>query len=199
MNHYTMLQSAIPDIYLKSFIQACTAKLEYFIESPTLLGENKLHSIDAIDEVFDLNNSTEFKTLAITINPYQRVHLFFLEKMIELHNLKPGTGVDFTVYKNEFPKYVEEYLTVKPNETPYSTKNSYNGYHGQKATVNYLLEFNTFLPDLKTIPEFADETIDYMQAAQDDGANYRDFYDDATKAKVAEVFAEDLAGYGYKF
>ena len=59
------------------FLQACSQKLEYFIDTKTLLGGEAIHPINEIDEIFDLSNSEEFKTIAVKINPFKRVVLHY--------------------------------------------------------------------------------------------------------------------------
>jgi hypothetical protein len=194
-----MLQSAIPNTYLRDFMQACNTKLEYFIDSETLLGENKIHHIGDIDAVFDLNGSEEFKTFAIKINPFKRMVLFYHDKVMSFDTIHPLDNVDYRPYKHDFPAFVEFFLSDAAAKPELNRKNSHAMYDNGIVKVNYMIEFDSFLSDLKEIPEFATETVNYMLKAWQDVANYQELYDEATKAKVAEVFADDIRTYGYEF
>jgi hypothetical protein len=192
-----MLPSALPGPYLTDFMEACHTKLEHFMTADTMMGEDKIIHLADIDESMNLVEN-DIKTFAIKINPYKRIYLWYLDAVNIVH---PDWVVDFTSLKGDFPRFVEEYLTVIPEfpKTYYDVQNSYPLYYGDTVEVDYLIEFDNFLEDVKQIPEFSTDTINYLQQAQDDVSDYKDYYTDAAKAKVAEVFAIDIENYGYTF
>jgi hypothetical protein len=200
MVHYTLLQDAIPSVFNIDFLQACSQKLEYFIDTKTLLGGEDVHSITVIDEIFDLSNSEEFKTIAIKVNPFKRVVLHYLA----YNNYPPEEYSDSEYYTQftdnaDFDKFVEHYFSPDNLEGP--LLNSCDFYFTDNLSVTYLLEFDTFATDVRQIPEFSTvENTDYFHVAQDLSADYRSYYTtQATIDKVAQVYAKDLAKYGYTF
>jgi hypothetical protein len=204
MTHYTLLQTAIPREYLLPFVQACSTHLEYFVTSDDLLGDQVIHPITEIHEIFDLT-SNEFKTIAVRINPYKRVVLHYLKSMNPAVDTERKAGpnyVDYTGCKN-LTEFVDLYLS--PTNPTYATQNSLNAAPfytsgDGKLTVSYLLDFDTFNTDVRTIPEFATvEDVDYLAVAHEACAGYKELYTDAAKLKVAEVFAVDIATWNYTF
>jgi hypothetical protein len=201
MVHYTLMQIAIPEPYKNKFLRACSDKLEYFIDAKTILGPGT-HSLAEVDAVFDLSSSEEFKTIAVKINPFKRVVLDFLA--IKL-NLSLGTNDDRLAYyaalpdMDDFNKFVEAHFAdANPDKSPLINSSPY--YFTDTLSVDYLLEFDIFADDVKRIPEFKDEPdTDYMKTAQDDTKDYKSMYSPASVSKVTEVYAVDLAKYGYTF
>jgi hypothetical protein len=200
MVHYTLMQDAIPSVFNIDFLQACSQKLEYFIDTKTLLGGEAIHPINEIDEIFDLSNSEEFKTIAVKINPFKRVVLHYFA-----YNNYPAEEYSDSEYytqftdTDDFDKFVEHYFSPDNLEGPLVNSSDY--YFTDKLSVTYLLEFDTFATDIKQIPEFSTvENTDYFHVAQDLSADYRSYYTtQATIDKVAQVYAKDLAKYGYTF
>jgi hypothetical protein len=180
-------------------MQGCHSKLEYFIDGETLLGEGKVHNIGDIDAVFDLNNSEEFKTFAIKINPYKRMVLFYLDKVSAYDSVHPLDNIDYTPYKGDFDSFLAFFFSDAAAKPELNRKNSYGLYENGSVRVDYLIEFDSFLSDLKQIPEFANESTNYMLKAWQDVGDYRSYYTDETKQLIATIFAEDIAGYGYEF
>jgi len=201
MRHYTLMQLVVPEPYKNKFVRACADKLEYFIDAKTILGSG-VHSLADVDAIFDLGNSEEFKTIAIKVNPFKRVVLDFLSINLNLGVEMNDTRLDY--YRQfddvtDFNKFVEYHFSEEnPDKTPLLNTSAF--YFTDTLSVDYLLEFDTFATDVKAIPEFSAETdTDYMKNAQDDTATYRTRYNQASIDKVTEVYAADLAKYGYTF
>ena len=204
MTHYTLLQYAIPREYMTTFVQACNNKLEYFVTADDLLGEKENHPITEIHEIFDLT-SNEFKTIAVRINPYERIVLFFKSK----------TNADFDAQLKLSPDYVDymgcktltEFIALylDPANPTYATQNAVNTApfyttDTGKLSVSFLLDFTAFNTDIRTIPEFAEVAdVDYLAEAHKDCEGYAALYTEADKLKVAEVFAVDIAAWNYTF
>jgi hypothetical protein len=204
MTHYTLMQYAIPREYMLPFIQACNTHLEYFITSDDLLGEQDLHPITEIHEIFDLT-SNEFKTIAVRINPYIRMVLFYKNRINPDLDSQWKTGpnyVDYTGCKS-LTEFLDLYLS--PENPNFLSQNSVNAapfYVSEdgKIKVSYLLDFDTFNTDVRTIPEFASvDNVDYLAGAHAECEGYKALYTEADKLKVADVFAVDIATWNYTF
>jgi len=204
MTHYTLMQYAIPREYMLPFVQACYTHLEYFVSADDLLGEKENHPISAVHEIFDLT-SNEFKTIAVRINPYLRMVLFYKSKTNPVLDAQAKTNSDYVDYMGckTFSEFVVAYLN--PTNKNYLTQNSVNTAPycetvDGKIKVNYLLDFANFNTDVRTIPEFATvENVDYLAEAHAACEGYQALYSDADKARVAEVFAVDIAAWNYTF
>jgi hypothetical protein len=201
MTHYTLLQYAMPREYVLPFIAACNTHLEYFITADDLLGHEDIHPLPEINEIFDLN-SEEFKTIAILINPYKRMVLFYKNRTNPVIDAQFKLGpdyVDYTVCKT-FSEFLNLYLN--PSNPNYSTMNALTAapFFSGTLQVNYQLDFDNFNTDVRSIPEFANLTdVDFLAQAHAACADYKELYTDADKAKVAEVFAVDIAKWNYTF
>lgn len=206
MNHYTLMQIVIPKAFVQKFTHACQTTIDYFITSETLLGKNKIHTLNDLDEVFDLKNNPEFKTIGVRINPYKRMVLYYKNKtdpVLDQGWKDNPNYVDYTGCKT-FSKFLE--LFLDPSNINYNayTCNALNIAPYVKTTdgklsINYLLDFDTFTDDIKAIPEFADTTVDYLFEAHAACEGYESLYTESDKAKVAKVFALDIATFDYKF
>jgi hypothetical protein len=204
MTHYTLMQYAIPREYMLPFIQECNTRLEYFVTADDLLGEQDSHPITEIHEVFDLTTE-EFKTIAVRINPYKRVVLFYKSKtnpILDVQWKSDPNYVDYTACKT-FTEFLDLYLS--PENPNFGSQNSVNTapffMSAEKSlAVSYLLDFDTFNIDVKTIPEFATvDNVDYLAEAHAACEGYQALYSDADKLKVADIFAVDIATWNYKF
>jgi hypothetical protein len=198
ITHYTLMQSAMPRDYVKPFILACTERMDYFITSEDLLGEDDAHPITKINEIFDLSLA-DFKTIAIKINPYKRIALFYT--YYKSREVDP----EYTNYTEcaTLTEFLDMYLST--HNPTYYMENSVNAslYYtspDNSITVSYLLEFDTFNTDVKTIPEFQNVTdVNYLAEAYANLEGWKELYTEADKARVAEVFATDIATWNYTF
>ena len=204
MTHYTLLQYAIPRVYMAPFVQACHAKLEYFVTADDLLGDIEIHPLSEINDIFDLT-SEEFKTILFLINPYKRMVLFYKDKTTKEWDAQSKRGtenlyVDYTVCKT-FTEFLDLYLS--PTNPNYSTQNALNAapyLSNIPVQPSYVLDFDNFNTDVRTIPEFANVAdVDYLAEAHKACEGYKDLYTDADRLKVAEIFAADIAKWDYKF
>jgi hypothetical protein len=204
MTHYTLLQYAIPREYMLHFVQACNTNLEYFVSADDLLGEQENHSINSVHEIFDLTSS-EFKTIAVRINPFKRMALFYKSKTNPILDAQWKMGpnyVDYTGCKS-LTEFLDLYLS--PENPNYSSQNSVNTAPfyvsaDSNLAVSYLLDFDNFNVDVRTIPEFATiENVDYLAEGHAACEDYKALYTEADKLKVAEVFAVDIAAWNYTF
>jgi hypothetical protein len=112
----------------------------------------------------------------------------------------------------------EEWLIAYPNEiqqnwfsreylpdNPKFERNSLNtnGLYidpDSEIQVSYMLDFDNFNTDIRTIPEFSTLTdVDYLAEAHALCAGYKDLYTESAKQRVAEVFAQDIATWNYTF
>jgi hypothetical protein len=191
------MQNAMPRDYVTPFITACNDKLNYFITADELLGYDDAHPISELNEIFDLS-LPEFKTMAIKINPYKRIALFYDYYVSRIPD------PDYTNYTEctTLTEFLDIYLNT--NNPTYLTENSVNAsliYISGNITVSYLLDFDTFNTDVKTIPEFQNVTEDYLTEAYAklEGDGWKELYTDADKARVAEVFAKDIVTWNYTF
>lgn len=202
MNHYTLMQCAIPKEQMISFITACNNNLDYFITVDDLLGDSEPHSLAEVNEIFDLADP-QFKTIAIRINPYKRLVLAYLKSINPVVDAERKAGpnyVDYTVC-NTLSEFVDLYLNPENPNFGFNGLNVAPFYAPiNNISVTYMLEFDTFNTDVKSIPEFAIlEDVDFLADAHAACANYKDLYTEASKAKVAEVFAVDIATWNYTF
>jgi hypothetical protein len=196
--HYTLMQSAMPRDYVKPFIQACNDKMQYFITSEDLLGEDEAHPITKLNEIFDLSLA-DFKTIAIKINPYKRIALFYV------YYKSCPVDPEYTNYTGcaTLTEFLDMYLNT--HNPTYYIENSVNAseYYtipDSGITVSYLLEFDTFNTDVKTIPEFQNvDDVNYLAEAYAKLEGWKELYTDADKSRVAEVFATDIATWNYTF
>lgn len=204
MTHYTLLQYAIPREYMLHFVQACNTHLEYFVSADDLLGEQDNHPITEVHEIFDLT-SNEFKTIAVRINPFKRMVLFYKSKTNSVLDAQWKTGpnyVDYTGCKS-LTEFLDLYLS--PENPNYGSQNAVNTAPFYESTdsnlaVSYLLDFDNFNVDVRTIPEFATvDNVDYLSEAHAACEGYKVLYTEADKLKVAEIFAVDIATWNYTF
>ena len=201
MTHYTLLQYAIPRGAMLPFITACNTNLEYFITADDLLGHDSIHSLSDINDIFDLTNE-EFKTISVLINPYKRMVLFYKNRINPEEDAQFKLGpnyVDYTACKT-FSEFLNLYLD--PTNPNYSIHNSVSvlPFLTGSIEVSYELDFDNFNTDIRNIPEFATvENVDFLAEAHAACADYQELYTDADKAKVAEVFAADIARWNYTF
>jgi len=201
MKHYTLLQYAIPKEYMLSFITACTDTLDYFITADDLLGHESIHSLATINEIFDLSNH-EFKTIAVLINPYKRMVLFYKNRIKPEVDAQFKLGPNYVDYTgcNTFSEFLTLYLD--PSNPNYSAHNSVivAPFLEGSIPVSHELDFDNFNTDIKQIPEFANiDNVDFLAEAHAACSDYQELYTDADKAKVAEVFATDIAKWNYTF
>lgn len=202
--HYTLMQYAIPREYMLPFVQACNDNLEYFVTADDLLGDMDSHPITEINDIFDLT-SEEFKTIAVRINPFKRMVLFYKSKtnptLDALWKMGPNY-VDYTVCKT-FTEFLDLYLsTNNPNYSSHNAVNIAPFYISADSSVSisYLLDFDNFNVDIRTIPEFANVAdVNYLAEAHAACSDYQELYTEADKLKVAEVFAVDIAAWNYTF
>jgi hypothetical protein len=196
VNIYTLLQFPIPGRHTE-LINALHLHLDYCVEANVLLSDG-IHPITGIDDVFDLKNNNEVKTIAIKLNPYKRIVLWF--KYVVEKGIMYGYGnIDYSSYK-KFSDFVDYYLSdaIPPEEG--ALLNMVDLYYADGLEPNYLLEFDTLATDIKQIPEFANvENTDYLAQDYQDSLDYKSYYDDSTKAKVEAAYAKDFAKFGYTF
>lgn len=200
MTHYTMMQTPVPRTYQNEFMAACYVNLTNFNTSFTLLGGEGIHSLQDIGGVVDLS-SDSIKTIGITINPYKRMVLNYFMIMDPETNRTLYNEYDYSNCKT-FPEFVKEFLD--PANPSYLLGNSNNVASYYKPTngpsVDYLLEFDTFETDIRSIPEFANSTnLDCFQKARQALTGFESLYDEESKQMVATVFAEDIAYWNYTF
>jgi hypothetical protein len=192
------MQSAIPRDYVKPFILECTNKLDLFITTEDLFGHDGAHPLTEVNQIFDLS-LPDFKTIAIKINPYKRIALFYAYyKSCEV-------DPDYTNYTEcaTLTEFLDMYLD--PSNPTFNTENSVNVFPfytipDSSLTISYLLDFDTFNTDVKTIPGFEDVAeVDYLSECHSKLDGWKELYTEADKARVAEVFAVDIAAWGYQF
>jgi hypothetical protein len=168
-----------------------------------LLGSDSTHTLNDVNEVFDLS-SNEFKTIAVNINPYKRMVLNYLKVMdpaVDLRHQQYPTYVNYLDCKN-FAEFVELFLSPDNPKFERNSLNSTDLYIDPEAKiqVSYVLDFDNFNTDIRTIPEFSTLTdVDYLAGAHGLCAGYKDLYTEATRQKIAEVFAKDIATWNYTF
>ena len=70
-----------------------------------------------------------------------------------------------------------------------------------RPSVDYVISVENYANDLKAIPELANEDTASAFSNMEFLYNnmYREYYNDATRAIIATVFAKDIAEYGYTF
>lgn len=203
ITHYTLLQSPIPNVYLNPFIRSAYTHLTYFVTADELLGSDSIHTLNDINEVFDLS-SNEFKTIAVNINPYKRMVLNYFKAMDPEVDLLHQSRPDYVNYLDceNFTEFVDLFLS--PNN-PKFERNSLNttGLYidpDAKIQVSYLLDFDNFNTDIRTIPEFSTVTdVDYLAEAHTLCAGYEDLYTESARQRVAEIFAKDITTWNYTF
>lgn len=201
MTHYTLLQYAMPREYVLPFITACNTHLEYFITADDLLGQDDIHPVSEIHDIFDLTNE-EFKTIALLINPYKRMVLFYNNRIKPEVDAQFKLGPNYVDYTGcaTFSEFLALYLD--PSNPNYSSHNSVivAPFLEGLIDVSYELDFDNFNTDIRSVPEFATvENVDFLAEAHAACADYKELYTDADKAKVAEVFATDIAKWNYTF
>ena len=203
ITHYTLLQSPISGMYLSTFIRNAYTHLTYFVTADELLGDDSTHTLNDVNEVFDLS-SNEFKTIAVNINPYKRMVLHYIKAMdpdVDLRHQQYHNYVNYLDCKN-FTEFVELFLDPNNPKFERNSRNSAELYidSDAKIQVSYLLDFDNFNTDIRAIPEFSTLTdVDYLAEAHALCAGYEDLYTEAARQKVAEVFATDIATWNYTF
>lgn len=202
MTHYTLMQCAIPKNLMVPFVTACNNNLEYFVTVDDVLGDSKPHSLADINEIFDLSDPT-FKTIVVRVNPYKRVIMAYLKSItpsVDTERKIDPNYVDYTGCTN-LTEFLDIYLNPSNPNYSFNSLNLSPYYESKNGlSVSYMLEFDTFATDVKSIPEFATvENTDYLAEAQAACANYTQMYTEADKLKVAEVFATDFAAWNYTF
>lgn len=196
VNIYTLLQFPIPGRH-DELVNALHLHLDYCVQANILLNDG-IHPITSVDSVFDLKNNSEAKTIAIKLNPYKRVVLWF-KTVVEKGIIYGYGNIDYSSYKN-FSDFVDYYLgdTIPENEG--ARLNMVDIYYSDGLEPDYLLEFDTLAEDIKKIPEFNNvEDTDYLAQDYQDSLDYKDYYDEHTKAKVEAAYARDFAKFGYTF
>jgi hypothetical protein len=203
ITHYTLLQSAIPGVYLNTFLRNAYAHLTYLVTADELLGDDSIHTLNDINEVFDLS-SNEFKTIAVIINPYKRMVLNYykaIDPAVDLRHQQYPNYVNYLDCEN-FTEFVELFLSPdnpKSDRNPLNTTELYIDPDGE-LHVSYVLDFDNFNTDIRTIPEFSTLTdVNYLAEAHALCAGYKDLYTESAKQRVAEVFAQEITTWGYTF
>jgi hypothetical protein len=203
ITHYTLLQSAIPGIYLSTFLRNAYTNLTYFVAADDLLGGDSIHTLNDINEVFDLSSS-EFKTIAVNIDPYKRMVLNYFKAIDPVVDLQQQQYPNYVSYLDceNFTEFVELFLSPNNPKFDRNSLNSADLYIDPDAEiqVSYLLDFDNFNTDIRTIPEFSTlSDVDYLAEAHELCAGYKDLYTEPARQRVAEVFAKDIATWNYTF
>jgi len=100
---------------------------------------------------------------------------------------------------SQFDKYVEnrEWRTNRPE---YSFKGCYDRiYGGDKLMVDYVGRFENFGRDFKHICKQLNVKASLAHKCKSEHKPYRAYYNDHTKAIVAEEFGKDIETFGYSF
>jgi len=196
MTHYTLLQFPIPGKH-EALYRALHDKLENFVDSLTLLGAG-LHSIADVAAAYEADKTSDHKIIAIKVNPFKRV--LMLWQYVVIGGTPYGYGnVDYSEYK-DFNDFVAYYFSDKVPAIEGAHINMSSFYFTETLKPDYLLDFDTFPNDIRTIPEFAsDQDTDFFHDQYQATLNYRTFFNTASQATVEAAYAADIAKFGYTF
>lgn len=194
MNHYYLLNSIIPqnlgfdklENFLSDKLQSSFVLLEGEFEPETIVTVEMLAESSAASAI------TNLKTVDLRTNSYNRVFLSYLSKVFK------DTPTVNQIREQMNTENFHVYIQVMHEDS--SSRKKIN-FADIRPSVDYVISVENYANDLKAIPELANEDTASAFSNMEFLYNnmYREYYNDATRAIIASVFAKDIAEYGYTF
>ena len=194
MNHYYLLNSIVPqnlgfdklENFLSDKLQSSFVLLEGEFEPETIITAEMLAESDTASSISNL------KTVDLRANSYNRVFLGYLSKVFK------DTPTANEIREQMNTENFHTYIQVIYDDS--SSRKKIN-FADIRPLVDYVVSVENYANDLKAIPELANEDTASALSNMEFLYNnmYREYYNDATKAIIASVFAKDIAEYGYTF
>ena len=141
------------------------------------------------DNFFDLKKVHDYypsiRTIVIVVNPWDRVFQSFL------HNLKT------TKMKINFEKFVSDIENIDPSVLKNQLDYVQYVNNDHIVSADCIIRYEMFEEDFKQVQHCLN-TSDSLTIERP-STIYKKMYSEASKNKVAELFARDIEHFGYKF
>lgn len=134
---------------------------------------------------------------AMTVGMYERAERGHERASYKVANLQHVWG-PLGEYRHDFPTFVlEGTANVKRLRVPQLRRLRANG-HGE---VDFIGRVENFLHDVNVVRERLglDPVEELPRRNRSTHGHYSDYYDDRSRARVAEVYAPDIEAFGYTF
>ena len=134
---------------------------------------------------------------AMTVDMYERAERGHQRASYKLANLQHVWG-PLGNYRHDFPTFVlEGTANVKRLRVPQLRRLQAPG-HGE---VDFIGRVENFLHDVNVVRERLglDPVEELPRRNRSTHGHYSDYYDDRSRARVAEVYAPDIEAFGYTF
>ncbi len=204
MNYYFLFRPLFPHRY--GIIQVSTllkVHLSNFIDYTEFSSWFKTSefstTMENVNQIFDLGNTPEFKTISLIMNPYAKMFVCYLQ---ELRETNPGIELD-TVEQIRIHASVEsfqEFLDVAvQRDIEIYKMNVVEQTELDSVKPSHVLRIENLAEDLKSIPELSNIDTKLIDDVYPILSIYQEFYTDEAKEYVGHLYAKDLARYGYSF
>lgn len=196
-NYYLFLPSPIPSDaeWAQTMIQFISNKINAVFTN-VFDDTGKPMTMDQVDELFDLKTTPDLKVIAITINPFKRLVMFYhINRKYDFHYIDKVNYSACTTFK----EFVQLY-TSKDNLGYHNNVVCLANIFTENNKPHYIFEFDNLENDFMALPELVDVSeIPGITDAKELVENYRNYYDDETKNLVAELYKADIEYFGYEF
>jgi hypothetical protein len=134
---------------------------------------------------------------AMTVDMYARAERGHERASYKVKNLRNIWG-PLGEYRDDFSTFVlEGTANVRRLRVPQLERLSANG----RGRVDFIGRVENFLHDVNVVRERLglDPVAELPRRNRSSHGHYRDYYDDRSRARVAEVYAVDIEAFGYTF
>lgn len=183
------------DSIFKWFEQSSQAKFRFIRDNEI---ESDYSNLQQIDDIYP-----GIKTVAVVTNPWLRaVHAYKTIQLLKAETRSiPANTFNFDT--DNFENFIHNLQHVPKNSkywfmpsTPQSAWVTYDSDNG-KRTVDYVLKSETIDTDFKAIQDYFCVTTPLT--GKDKLPAYRKYYTKKTRDIIADISAEDIERFGYKF
>jgi chondroitin 4-sulfotransferase 11 len=143
----------------------------------------------------------DYPTFAVVRNPWERlVSLYHFDGVKCKSKIDKGKGKgdyvnQYNNYLKGFDYWLEHGLSYTSNWFTYANNQS----DWMPTNPTYLLRFENLLDDFKQIQEYTNCFVPLGHENSTKHKHYTEYYTDATRDLVAELYAQDIARFDYKF